>query len=369
MGLRNLKNIASSISTNLGGKRIERKIVVIESDDWGSIRMPNRYIYDKLIKDGIRVDLNPYEKYDSILTLQDLKETFSLLESFRDIRGNHPIITANTVVSNPDFKLIKECNYENYQRESVVKTLSQYENGLFENWNYGAKKGLLQFQYHAREHVNVSLWMKSLQLDEDLSRLFFNQNMVGGLLYDGRWYNPFVEATRFSNEDDKVLKIQNYVTGLKEFENIFGYLSKTVIPTNYLWDSTYDFLLQNNGVNGLQGSKFLINPLNTSDIKRRFSSKRYGEDFVDIVRNCHFEPSILKNKKKTLDALKQEIKISFHLKKPAVISMHRINLSGRIFQQNRDENLILLYDFFSWLLKTWPEVEFKSSDELIKLYL
>mgnify|MGYP000999890125 CR=1 FL=1 len=34
---------------NIPGWRTNRKIVVIESDDWGSVRMRSREVYDRLI--------------------------------------------------------------------------------------------------------------------------------------------------------------------------------------------------------------------------------------------------------------------------------------------------------------------------------
>jgi hypothetical protein len=44
--------------------------------------------------------------------------------------------------------------------------------------------------------------------------------------------------------------------------------------------------------------------------------------------------------------------------------MHRINFSGEIFEENRNENLNYLFELFSQIKKKWPEVEFLSSDQL-----
>ena len=42
--------------SNLPGWRTKRKIVVIESDDWGSIRMPSKRAYEELkLKEGSSV--------------------------------------------------------------------------------------------------------------------------------------------------------------------------------------------------------------------------------------------------------------------------------------------------------------------------
>ena len=52
----NINQYISRTLLNLPGFHTNRKIVVIESDDWGSIRMPSREIYDFLIRQGHKVD-------------------------------------------------------------------------------------------------------------------------------------------------------------------------------------------------------------------------------------------------------------------------------------------------------------------------
>ena len=51
-GLVNRMNLLSLSKTNLRGKRIERKIVVIESDDWGTVRMSSKESFLELLKKG-----------------------------------------------------------------------------------------------------------------------------------------------------------------------------------------------------------------------------------------------------------------------------------------------------------------------------
>ena len=97
---------------NLPGIKTNRKIVVIESDDWGSIRMPSRKVYDQLFKKGYKVDLDPYMKYDCMANSNDLEALFEVLSSVQDKNGRNAIITANTIMANPDFEKImpKETN-------------------------------------------------------------------------------------------------------------------------------------------------------------------------------------------------------------------------------------------------------------------
>ena len=45
-----LKQTITHNLLNILGWRTKRHIVVIESDDWGSIRMPSKKVYDKLLR-------------------------------------------------------------------------------------------------------------------------------------------------------------------------------------------------------------------------------------------------------------------------------------------------------------------------------
>ena len=57
---------------NLPGKRLGRKIVVIESDDWGGIRMPSKKVFDSLLSQGVRVDKCHFNRFDSLENENDL---------------------------------------------------------------------------------------------------------------------------------------------------------------------------------------------------------------------------------------------------------------------------------------------------------
>ena len=87
--LSNLKNRVRAHLINYKGWSTKRKIVVFESDDWGAIRLPDitkieeyrkRYPYPK----------NPYLKYDSLASEDDLNVLFSLISDCKDNFGNHP---------------------------------------------------------------------------------------------------------------------------------------------------------------------------------------------------------------------------------------------------------------------------------------
>ena len=56
-------NLKSKIIVNLSnvkGWRTKRHIVVIESDDWGSVRMSSLESFERLKAAGVPVDTEPY---------------------------------------------------------------------------------------------------------------------------------------------------------------------------------------------------------------------------------------------------------------------------------------------------------------------
>src|SRR5690606_22010632 len=82
-----------------------------------------------------------------------------------------------------------------------------------------------------------------------------------------------------------------------------------------------------------------------------------------LVRNARFEPSSNPNKDWINSCLK-EIETAFFWKKPAIIETHRVNFIGFLNPKNRDGNLKLFNQLLKEIIKRWPDVEFKASDEL-----
>jgi hypothetical protein len=107
---------------NLLGRKSKRKILVIESDDWGSIRMPNEKVHNELLKLGVVQENDAFAKYDGLESKEDLDFLFETLGQFKDIDNNPAILTANVICANPDFKAIKESDFEKYSFEDANTT-------------------------------------------------------------------------------------------------------------------------------------------------------------------------------------------------------------------------------------------------------
>lgn len=353
---------------NIPGWRTKRHIVVIESDDWGSIRMPSKAVYDEFLKRGVHVDRDPYCRYDGLATVDDLSALFDVLCSVRDKNGRYAVVTANTIVANPVFDRIKETGYQEYFYEPFNETLerSVAHKGAFEMWKQGMSEGIFHPQFHGREHLNVKKWLRTLREGDEVTRIAFDLATFGlTSAVDSRIKRNYMGAFN-SGLDEDICEYNTIINeGLSLFEQLFGYKSESFIATTYTWNPKIEPNLKVHGVRYLQGMVHQHVPLDDDTTfewkKNNFVGRKSPGGLTYLMRNCYFEPS--QNSETAVDCLNR-IHIAFRWHKPAIICMHRLNVIGSINEYNRKTNL----DSLSWLLKQivkeYPDVEFMSSDEL-----
>ncbi len=362
-----LKQSISSSLINYKGFKTKRKIIVIESDDWGSIRMPSVEVYNKLKAAGIPVNKSAYCRFDALESNTDLEMLFEVLMKFKDEKGNHPIITANTVVANPDFEKIKATEFNEYHFEPFTETLKKYPNHdrVFDYYKLGIKEGIFFPQFHGREHLNVKLWLSLIKEKNPHFLLAFENNMWGLSTDVFPSMKISIQATFDSN--DHIFLKDSIQSGLALFEQLFGFQSESFIANNFIYDSSLNKTLNQNGVRYLQGMKYQLLPLNGSPTRkknRHFQGEKNSFSQTYLIRNCGFE--VTENGfdiKKTMF----EIENAFFWNKPAIISAHRINFMGELNDKNRKENLSLFETLFFEILKRWPNIEFMNTIQLGKL--
>lgn len=356
---------------NIPGWRTNRKIVVIESDDWGSIRMASNAAFQFFKSKGYPVDQCAYNRYDALESNQDLEQFFEVLSSVKD-KNNHPAkLTANSVVANPDFDKIASSGYQYYFYEPFTETYKRYpqHNNSFQLFLQGIDAGVIMPQFHSREHLNVKRWMRSLAMGNQASLSAFEQRMYSvSQPFDPGNKNEFMDALDFDNKDDS-----NYITevlkeGLDLFRQIWGFQSKSFIGNCYIWHSDIENMLVAEGVKYFQGMVIQSEPIEqpgTYNYKKRFhyqgQKNSHGQRY--LIRNAFFEPSQNPAFDWVNDCLSR-IEIAFRWHKPAIISSHRVNFMGYLDPANRDRSLRLLKHLLVEITKKWPDVEFMSSDQL-----
>lgn len=355
---------------NIPGKSIQRKLLVFESDDWGSLRIPDKNAFDLLVSHGLIKSNDPFSKYDALENAEDLTALFTVLKKFRDGKGNHPIITANMVMANPDFDKIKALGYKEYYWELFAKTYDRFSNGTFEVLQKGIEEKLFYPQFHAREHLNVPLWMELLQNRDESFRKAFDLGCFA-IPYkskDNRRDN-LMASYDYNSEADFQFIQQSITEGLSIFESVFNHKSETTIAPCYVWDESIENTFIKEGVTVFQGSRFQNIPnKNGHDFKTvfHFNGQKKNESMY-LSRNGLFEPSVYENVDWVSKCM-ESISVAFKWNKPAVIGTHRINFIGSLVEENRTENLGKLEILLTKIMQKWPDVEFISSADLAKEY-
>lgn len=364
-----LKQKLSENLFNIPGWKTKRRIIVIESDDWGSIRMPSKDVYELCLKEGYRVDRNLFTKYDSLASEEDLTLLFDLLLSYKDEMSNNPVITANCLVANPDFKKIQESNFDQYHFELLTETFSKYpsHNKCFEIWHEGIRLNIFKPQSHGREHLNVSRFMKDLKMGDEDAHFAFKCKMPGIFKKNSvEKGNDYIVSLEHYDNSDEIGKELIVKEGLILFKELFGYSSKSFIASNYIWGPRLEHTLKEMDTHYIQGSKYQYIPTGKyKGYKTRyhFLGQTNTLKQIYITRNVYFEPTLNRDGSAISSAMRQ-IETAFFWQKPAIISMHRINFVGYIDKSNRDRTLVLFSELLKKILRKWPEVEFLSTSDL-----
>lgn len=364
-----IRRIMSRALTNLDGWKTSRKIVVIESDDWGSIRMPDSTTFAHFHKLGYPVAQRPFEKFDTLADSADLEMLFDTLKTIRNAQGQNPVITANTVVANPDFEKIKNSAFQEYFREPFTSTLKRYypEDDTFVTWQKGFDQKLFFPQFHAREHYNIARWMKLLQQHDADALLAFEHNMVGiPSKLNPELGNQLQIALGVDSEDDIIQQKRILIDGLQLFQQIFGFRAQSFIAPVYTWNSALESTLAEQGIKYIQGGKIQKSPDVTTgkigNIKHRLGERnRFKQTY--LVRNVFFEPATNQAKDWVGECFK-DVEASFFFKRPAIISTHRLNFVGRLDDTNRERGNAMLQELLLKIVSKYPETEFMTSVEL-----
>jgi len=356
--------------SNLPGWRTKRKIVVFESDDWGSIRMPSKKVYDELKLKGIDLDSGDsyrYNQYDTLASADDLAGLFETLSKYKGKNGHHPVITAVSLAANPDFEKIQQSGFSEYYYEAFPVTLEEYgRKNAFSLWKEGNEKHLFVPQFHGREHLNVQVWMNALRAKDTDTRLAFDHHCWG--FNNKHPYNISYQAA-FNLDKPDELDYQHHIIadGLQLFEKLHGYKATFFVPPNGPFNNLLEKTAAERGIKYMSASKIQNEALGNGRTKKALhwlgQENKFGQRY--ITRNCFFEPS--DRSRDWVDSCMADIAIAFKWHKPAIISTHRVNYIGSLDPANQKHGLQQLNELLLQITKRWDDVEFMSSTELGEL--
>jgi hypothetical protein len=349
---------------NLQGWSVDDKIVVFESDDWGSTRMPSKRVYEILLKSNLRLDNCPYSQFDSLENTQDIETLCNTLKSIRDHSGNHPIFTCNFLVANPQIeKIFNDGSIQGYFFESIEETYNRYGYKSKIVIDEAIDNSIIEPQFHGREHINIEMWLFLLKSNKTvleaaqhgLFQLSFTNLPTIQYPYLAAFY-PF--GNNYFLKHKEILE-----SGMEMFLSTFHTYPTSFIPPVYFYYQGIEDVLLSTTIKSFQGL-YKRHLFKDGKDSTKFARKITKNGMVNLVRNCFFEPSTANSKDWVSEVLK-EIETAFIMKKPAIICTHRLNYIGSLDESNRKKSNELLFSLLKKMLTKWPDIKFMSDSQLV----
>lgn len=353
---------------NYLGWKSSRKLLVITSDDWGSVRIASSKNRKNLENAGFEMDGNRFNKFDSLESNLDLELLHNSLRKFKDSKGNHPVITALTNVANPDFDKIAAHDFAKYFYEPFSQTLKSYPNHdkVLELYKQGITENIFVPEFHGREHIHIARWMKALQSGDKNTRFAFEQRFYtpdqAQLPKDSKGF-----SAAFDLDSTAEIAGQNQIvkSGLSLFEELFGYRATLFTAPSLLYNVALEKQLAEEEIKIIDVAKIQKMPIGNNKFKSRLNyfGKKNNLGQLYITRNAVFEPNI-STSESAINSCLQDISKAFRNNQPAIISNHRAAFVGSIDSANRTSGLEALEELLTKILQKWPNVEFVSAAQL-----
>lgn len=368
-----VKRLVQKNISNIPGWRTQRKIVVIESDDWGSVRLFSREARDKMKAFGLNTDATHYDTVDSLESNRDLELFFDFLSQFKDKNGRNPVITAMCNTGNPDFEKIVASGFEQYFFQALHESLAEYpaHDKVLELWRKGTEEHYFVPEIHGREHVNVRRYMAILQQHPAKEGLRFaaQHKSLGPYAYRNQPYPNYLGALHPERRAEIAELQQHLIQSGSLFQTYNGYRPRAFIAPNAEEPKELEKTLHQIGVKYLTRSKKRIYPKGDGVFEKEwnFIGKRTEFNQIVINRNAFFEPVCWGEQEHVTDWVDhclKDMENAFFWKKPAVICSHRVNYVGFIEEANRAKGLKALGILLTRMLQKWPDIEFMSTAEL-----
>ena len=365
--LKRFKKYANAIFQCCFGYKTTQPVLIIESDDWGSIRS-NLAGIKRAEENGISLKEDIFCAFDTIENADDIKLIIEKFHVIKDCYGDPLILTANFLTQNPNLKKISEENFEKYYSESIIDSYIKNNCGdVLKFVKEGMDKGVIMPQLHGREHLNVPNWMKDLKKDSYRSKELVKFGIVSSPL-SKNISNKFCYEDALNYNKGHIDYCYKYVDeAYKDFYDLFGFYSKTFISPCGVVSSTFEKNFLENKFHILQHTtdRFHNEDGTTNYLKERKSKFTIKNNCINLSRTIFGENVIVKLDRNLIKTGVNVARICHFFRKPIIISAHRINFCSGIYgKELRNENVDNLINLVLAIKKAIPCIKFISSDKI-----
>ena len=329
--------------------------LVISSDDWG--------------------ETSPLE------TVADLDKLQETLSSVTDASGRPLVLTTYLCPAEPNFEEIAEKQYTGYSWRYCYRDKPEVAARLRELH----EAGLVDIEFHGREHSNIPLWLSVLQENRPGFRQACRDHRIPGRK-EPEWQGSddprrrfigasFVDASAYPARALPVEQQREMIaSGLALMEAKLGVRATIVTAPSYVFDTN---TLHAMALDGLWFLDSIERPIRLADADGKVvqSGRRwdYGVEITGvrgIVRNVNFEPARTRMApQKYLEVTMQAVHRALVSREPIVVCSHRWNFVEAA-NPNLNRDLLLLRELVARTKAEAPDVMFLGAADLARhLYL
>jgi hypothetical protein len=363
-----IKKLHASLSP-----KTDKRLLILVSDDWGAIRLNSLNDRNALEQRGFKMRGNRFDSFDCLETTEDIESIYQVLLKYKDHKGNPPIITAATLVANPDLDKIEKSHFEEYHFETIETTYARHSasSKVIETMQAGIHNKIFMPECHGREHLQITWWTKLLEQGEPGTIEAFK---YGFFMLSGEWL-PFKNANglgaAFDFHQRKELdgQVQILEQGLQFFKDIFGYDSCYFTPPATILHPSLEKYLPSHHVTWLDVPIWRKFPVGNGKYRHKihYLGQKSKSGLRYLIRNAVFEPNMNKDDDGVETCL-QQVATAFRHRLPAIVSNHRAAFVGGIDPANRVKGCQALDRLLKLLLKNWPDIEFITVRDLNLYY-
>lgn len=346
-------------------------LMVLQSDDWGAVRIASRQARNALNRRGFLANRRPREWFDALEGEDDLSALQGVLAGVELRHGRRPTFTANVTVANPDFAAIRRTGFSRLVLESLDDTLQRARgHGAWRTWQQLIAEGWVTPEFQGRDAVHPDRWLADLRFGIDPARASFDLDSIGpaSLRFSDSYYHASYDYA--ASRSPRVAEAIS--DGVLRFARLFGRQPSAFAAPRGVWGDAAERALSLVGIRCTQGPSVQKVPLGDFNGEPRYRrrlrfSGRRSQAGVQLVRNVRFEP-VLGGPDTELAKALAAVAESFSRGLPAVVGISRMNLVGVLEESNREAGLLALRQFLDAVCTRWPSMRFAGTAELLAAY-
>jgi hypothetical protein len=344
-----------------------RPLVVLQSDDWGRVGVPDREGWDRLRNSGVNLGERSYDFY-SLETAEDVEALVSLLNRHRDSTGRPACLGMNFIMANVDFAKVSADNFRQIHLRTLADGLPEGWNrpGLFQAYQQGISAGVLSPALHGTTHFCRAAAERHLNdagERGELLRTLWN----AGVPYI-HWRMPWI-GFEYSdpghNGREAFLSSETQagmiVDAVKTFTRLFSKPPRSACAPGYRANKSTHHAWAKCGIQVAQNGPGGSMP---PHFETNSNSDSAANSVLHLYRTVDFEPSA--GQEFSVKACVRMAEDSFARGVPAIISVHSINFHSTL-KDFRSRTLRLLDEFLTALESKYPDLLYVRDQDLYDL--